>query len=175
MTINLMDWYIWWEITDENTLHQNVRWNLKHNLWLYCNLTCFSLIWLIETTENGHQEERVDEEKEDIAEPSDSVKNTELEENQEKSNEPLDDVNKESVTDEPLASSLELQAAENPVESPKEEQQEYGVEYQDPTTDVGLQEDESDLKEQSASADQLTSRRMEVPSNKVRFLTFYVD
>lgn len=103
------------------------------------------------------------------------MKNTELEENQEKSNEPLDDVNKESVTDEPLASSLELQAAENPVESPKEEQQEYGVEYQDPTTDVGLQEDESDLKEQSASADQLTSRRMEVPSNKVRFLTFYVD
>ncbi|KAL4559650.1 hypothetical protein LXL04_031793 [Taraxacum kok-saghyz] len=123
-----------------------------------------------EGTENGHQEETVEEEKEDITEHSDSMKNTELEENAEKSDEPLDPVNQESLNDEPQANSVEPQAAENPIESPKEDNQEYGADYPDPTPDAGLQEDEYDLKEQSTSSDQLTSRRMEVPSNKVGVL-----
>ncbi|KAL4587642.1 hypothetical protein LXL04_000514 [Taraxacum kok-saghyz] len=124
----------------------------------------------LEGTENGHQEETVEEEKEDITEHSDSMKNTELEENEEKSDEPLDPVNQESLNDEPQANSMEPQAAENPLESPKEDNQEYGADYQDPTPDAGVQEDESDLKEQSTSSDQLTSRRMEVTSNKVGVL-----
>ncbi|KAI3512978.1 hypothetical protein L1887_20301 [Cichorium endivia] len=124
----------------------------------------------VEAAENGHQEEREEEEKEDIIEPSDALKYADSEDNEEKPDEPLDDVNKESVTDEPQESSMEMHAAKNNVESSREYHQESGVECQDPTSDVALQEDVSVLKEQSTSADQVTSRRMEVPSNKVGVL-----
>lgn len=143
-------------------------------------VTCFLLAWLVEASENGHQEEKIEETKEDVTEQSDVIKNTELEGDQVKDSESLDAVNKDIVTDEPLdavnrdfetddlpANALEQQSAENLEESAKEEDQEFGEEQQDPTSDVASLGDVSFLKEQLIAPDQPTSRKMEVPSNKV--------
>ncbi|MFS7951572.1 hypothetical protein Hanom_Chr07g00596761 [Helianthus anomalus] len=133
-----------------------------------------------EATGNGHQEEKADEPTDDITEPSDVIKNTVLEEDQEKADEPSDEAQKASVTDEPLDAlnnesvndetlekAVDPKSAENLEEAAKVEHQGSGVEQQDPATDVASQDDTFGFKEQSAFSDQSTSRRMEIPSNKV--------
>ncbi|KAM0066557.1 putative K domain-containing protein [Helianthus debilis subsp. tardiflorus] len=136
-----------------------------------------------EATGNGHQEEKADEPTDDITEPSDVIKNTVLEEDQEKADEPSDEAQKASVTDEPLDAlnnesvtdethekAVDPESAENLEEAVKVEHQGSGVEQQDPATDVASQDDAFGFKEQSAFSDQSTSRRMEIPSNKVGVL-----
>lgn len=100
------------------------------------------------------------------------VKTTEPEDDQEKHNEPWNALNKESVTDEHGANVFELQSVENPEELAKEEHQLSGVEQptsvDDPSpTEVASQDEVSGLNEHPTSTDQPTSRKMEVPSNKV--------
>nr|XP_043635753.1 far upstream element-binding protein 1-like isoform X2 [Erigeron canadensis] len=120
----------------------------------------------LEVGENGYQKKE-EEPKEDLAEPLPLIKNTDLEEDQEQANEPLD--------------SIELQSAENPEGSAKEDHnQESGLEQATSTdkpksadghtSDVAPQDDASGFKEQPTSTGQPTSRRMEVPSNKVGVL-----
>lgn len=169
----------------------------------------FFFLLLVEATHNGHQEEKAEEPKEDISEPSDVIKNNELQEDQEKVNEPSDAktsitdeplgamnnesvadepvntesvtdeeankesvadelANKELVTDETHEKAIESNTDENLEESTKVEHQGSGVEQQDLHPDVDPQDDVFGYKEQSTFDDQPTSRRMEIPSNKVR-------
>ncbi|KAL8252062.1 hypothetical protein R6Q59_035755 [Mikania micrantha] len=164
-------------------------------------------------TDNGHQEEKAEEPKEDITIPSDVNKNMESEEDQDKANEPLDAVQKASVTDEPLDAMnnesatdellnkdsetdepvnkdsvtdepvntdyvadethekvAELESFENLEESARMEHQGSRVEQHDSTTYVASEDDVFGFKDQSKFDDQPTSRRMEIPSNKVGVL-----
>ncbi|KAK1436659.1 hypothetical protein QVD17_02441 [Tagetes erecta] len=166
-----------------------------------------------DATDNGHQEEKTEEPKENISEPTDVIKTAELEEDQEKVNESLDAEQKASITDEPLDAmnnesvtdetvnkesvtdemvnkesvtaepvnrdllteeshekAVELNTDDNLEGSAKVEHQGSGLEQQDPTPDVDPQDDVFGYKEQSTFDDQPTSRRMEIPSNKVGVL-----
>ncbi|KAK9069939.1 hypothetical protein SSX86_010337 [Deinandra increscens subsp. villosa] len=184
-----------------------------------------------EATDNGHQQKE-EEPKEDITDPSDLNKNTESED-LEKANEPLDAVQKAPVTDEPLDAvnnepvndellnkesvpdellnkesvidepvnkesvtddlvnndsltdelvnkesvadethekALEQELSENLEQPTNVEHQGSGIEQQDPTTYAAKEDDAFGFKEQSTFSDQSTSRRMEIPSNKVGVL-----
>ncbi|PWA42708.1 K Homology domain-containing protein [Artemisia annua] len=96
-----------------------------------------------EGVENGHREEKAEEPKEDVTEPSEELKN-----------ESLDGVKNDSVADETV----------------KEEVQESGAEQRDGTKDVVSQGDVSGVKDETVSGDGTSSRKMEVPSNKVGVL-----
>lgn len=126
---------------------------------------------------NGHQEEKVDEPKEEAAKQASAENSTLLEDAEQPSVEAPDTVNEEKLapddyrTGEIRQPSDENPHLENPLEEPsKGESNETSEEHQEAPAEVVLQQgDGSSAEQQPISEDQPTSRKMEVPNTKVKF------
>nr|GEW21100.1 KH domain-containing protein [Tanacetum cinerariifolium] len=148
-----------------------------------------------EGTENGHLEEKEDEPEEDVNEPSEELKEDSVaDENGEESvkeevqehdvapdvvsqgdvsgegvenghHEEKEDEPEEDITEPSEELKKDSKDDENGEESVKEEVQERNA-----ALEVVSQEDVSGLKEESVSGDGISSRKLEVPSNKVGVL-----
>ncbi|KAM7473048.1 hypothetical protein LguiA_011231 [Lonicera macranthoides] len=127
---------------------------------------------------NGHQEEKVDEAKEEVAEQALAENNTLLEDADQPSVEAPDTANEEKLAPDDYRMggihqpSDENPHLENPPEEPsKGESNETSEEHQEPPAEAVLQQgDGSSAEQQPTSEDQPTSRKMEVPNTKVGVL-----
>ncbi|KAL6983199.1 hypothetical protein U1Q18_016591 [Sarracenia purpurea var. burkii] len=121
-------------------------------------------------TQNGFQEEKIDEPLEETAERPAAENNTESEDALQPAEEALETVKNElPSSDDHMTGDIQPPSVENP-QLESAQKQLFGGELQEPSTEVPPQGDFSSAEEQFASETQTMSQKMEVPNNKVGVL-----